>query len=268
MVTRQLGVSSDRMALAMKRLSSGFRINSAADDAAGLGISERMRGQIRSLEQANRNVQDGISMLQVAEAALETVHSILHRARELAVQYNNDTYSWTDKDAISRELVALSDEIARIEGSTFFNGIPLLQSATATITLQVGPEQGDTIRVSLADLFGPGLSLVRPVTFFTVPWIDADITGMDAHIKDVALARGRLGGYVNRLEHTMQANLASQEALMSAESRIRDADMAMEMSAFVKQQILQQSGMAMLAHANNKPAEIGRLTAGGLRPGG
>lgn len=249
-IHRHLRVSGDRMALAMQRLSSGLRINSAGDDAAGLGISERLRGQIRGLEQANRNIHDGISMLQTMEAALETVHSILHRARELAVQYNNGTNSWTDKDAISAELVALSDEIARIEGSTSFNGIDLLKDATATVILQVGANDGETITVSLTDLFGPGLSLVRPISFFTLPWLDADITGLDAHIADVALARGRMGAQVNRLEHALASNQATQGSLMAAESRIRDVDMAMEMTTLVRQQVLQQGAMAMLAKAN------------------
>ena len=249
-VTRQLRVSADRMAVAMQRLSSGLRVNSAADDAAGLGISERLRGQIRGLEQANRNIHDGISMLQVAEAALDTVSQILHRARELAVQYNNGTYSWTDKDAMSVELVALSNEIAAIEQRTEFNGIKLLQDATVAVTIQVGANQGETLLVSLVDLFGPGLNLVRPISFFTLPWLEADITGLDAHIQDVAAARSRLGASVNRLEYALRANETTQLNLMAAESRIRDADMAFEMTALIKQQVLQRSGMAMLAHAN------------------
>ena len=257
-VTRQLRVSSERMAVAMQRLSSGLRINSAADDAAGLGISEKLRGQIRGLEQANRNIMDGISMLQVADSALEAVSHILQRARELAVQYNNGTYSSTDKRAIGTELIALSNEVAAIEGKTEFNGIKLLQSATVTVTLQVGANQGETISVSLADLFGPGLSLVRPISFRTLPaapWFQADITGLDAHINDVAAARGRLGAYINRLEYAYDANQSAQEAHMRAESQIRDTDMAAEMTQLVRQQLLQKSGMAMLAQANGGTAK-------------
>jgi flagellin len=257
---RHVRVASDRLAVAMQRLSSGLRINTAADDAAGLGISERLRGQIRGLEQANRNIQDGISMLQTAEAALETVHQILHRARELAVQYNNGVYSTAQKQAISRELIQLSNEVARIEGQTQFNGIPLLQNAMATITLQVGANAGvtDTISVSMADLFGAGLSLVRPVTFFTLPWLQADISGFDLHIQDVATARGRMGAMVNRLEHSLSANQTQIESYMAAESRIRDADMAREMTTLVRQKVLQQSSMAMLAHAQG-PSGRGRI---------
>ena len=247
---RHVRVASDKLSVAMRRLSSGLRINSAADDAAGLGISERLRGQIRGLEQANRNIQDGISMLQTAEAALETVHQILHRARELAVQYNNGTNSIAAKQAISRELIQLSNEVARIEGQVSFNGIPLLQNAMTTITLQVGANAGDTISVSMADLFGAGLSLVRPVTFFTLPWLSSDISGMDLHIQDVATARGRFGAMINRLEHALSANSNQIESYMAAESRIRDADMAKEMTELVRQRVLQQSSMAMLAQAN------------------
>ncbi len=255
---RQVRVASDRLSVAMRRLSSGFRINSAADDAAGLGISERLRGQIRSLEAANRNIQDGISMLQTAEAALDTVHQILHRARELAVQYNNGTYGTAQKQAISRELIQLSNEISRIEGQTNFNGIPLLQNAMTTITLQVGPNSSatDTISVSMADLFGAGLALVRPVTFFTLPWLSADITGMDLHIQDVATARGRFGSMINRLEHALDANSTTIENYMAAESRIRDADMALEMTVMVRQQVLQASSMAMLAQAQGSRSRI------------
>lgn len=236
----------------MKRLSSGLRINSAADDAAGLGISERLRGQIRGLEQANRNIQDGISLLQTAEAALETVHSILHRARELAVQYNNDTNGPDAKMAIARELIQLSNEIGRIEGQVEFNGIPLLQSATMPITLQVGTNAGDIISFTMADLFGIGTALVRPVTFFTPPGVPANIAWLDVHIQDVATARGKFGAIANRLEHTMNANSNTIESYMSAESRIRDADMAMEMTNFTRQQLLQQSSMAMLAQAQGR----------------
>jgi flagellin len=244
------------MAVAMKRLSSGMRINSAADDAAGLGISERLRGQIRGLAQANRNIQDGISMLNTIEGALTEVHSILQRARELAVQFNNGTYSFTDKGGILTELASLSDEIARIEQVTTFNGIPLLQNALSTVTLQVGANQGEVITASLVDLFGPGLNLVRPNTFFALPWLDADITGMDLHIDDVASARTRVGALVNRLEHTLQSNLAQQESLMASESRIRDTDMAAEMMALTKQQILQQSGATMMLFANQSTARV------------
>ncbi|MCW2923415.1 MAG: flagellin domain protein [Thermoleophilia bacterium] len=253
---RHLALSSSRMSQAMQRLSSGLRINSAADDAAGLGISERMRGQISGLEQATRNIQDGMSLVDTMEAALSEVHSILQRARQIAVQFNNDTYSFEDKQNMATELMSLSDEIARIEDSTTFNGISLLQSATAVVTLQVGANTGETIAVSLVDLFGPGLNLVRPVSFFTLPWLPADIAGLDLHIDDVSQARARLGAISNRLEYARSANLNQQEQLMGAESRIRDADMAAEMTQLVRQQVLQQSGTKMLGIANQSAARV------------
>ncbi|MCW2955163.1 MAG: flagellin FliC, partial [Thermoleophilia bacterium] len=226
------------------------------DDAAGLGISEKLRGQIRGLEQANRNIQDGISMLNTAEAALEAVSSILQRARELAVQFNNGVLSTAQKGSIIAEFNQLSSEVARIEGNVQFNGMPLLQSATQTITLQVGANQGDTMSVSLADLFGPGLALVRPNTFFALPWINADITGFDFHIADVSSARGRIGAITNRLEHALNANQVTQESYMAAESRIRDVDMAAEMTVLTKQQILQSSASTALLFAQQSPGRI------------
>jgi flagellin len=246
---RHVRVTSDRLAVAMQRLSSGLRINTAGDDAAGLGISERLRGQIRSLEQANRNIQDGISLLRTAEAALETVHSILHRARELAVQYNNETNGSQARMAIAREMIQLCNEIARIEGVTQFNGIPLLQSAATTITLQVGANAGEVVSFSMVDLFGIGTALVRPVTFFTPPGVPANIPWLDVHIDDVSTARGRLGAISNRLEHAMASNSARIESYMAAESRLRDADMAQEVAALVRHKIMLQAGFAMLAHA-------------------
>ncbi|MCW2961348.1 MAG: flagellin FliC [Thermoleophilia bacterium] len=241
----------------MQRLSSGLRINSARDDAAGLGISERLRGQIRGLEQADRNIQDGISLLQTMDGVLNEVHSILQRARELAVQRNNGGIGTQAKNAIKSEFLALCAEIGRIEGSTQFNGIPLLQNASAVLTLQVGANDGEMITISLVDLIGGGAgSLVRPNTFFTVSWNDADLAGFDLHIDDVATARGRLGAIQNRLEYALSANQNTRENLMGAESRIRDVDVASEMSNYVRTKILQQGATAMLAQANQAPRNV------------
>lgn len=255
-VARNLRVSSDKLAVSMRRLSSGFRINSAADDAAGLGISEKMRGQIRGLDQANRNVQDGISLLNTMEGALNEVSSILQRARELAVQYSNNTISWADKGNIQKEFNQLSNEVARIAKATTFNGINLLQGGTSPLTLQVGANQGEIMTISLPNLFGATGTLVRPNTFFSVPWLPADIQGFDLHITDVAAARGRIGAMTNRLEYTLEQNQRMQEQYMSAESRIRDVDMASEMTQLTKQRLLQQTGMVMLRQANQSPARV------------
>ena len=240
----------------MRRLSSGLRIERAGDDAAGLGISERMRGQIRGLEMANRNLQDGISMIATMEGALQTVHELLHRARELAVQYNNGTTGDLGRESIITEFTQSSNEIARIEEATNFNGLPLLQDATVSVTIQAGANDGETIGISLVDLFGPGLNLVRSVSFDLLVFQDADIEVFDQHIGDVATARGRLGAISNRLEHAMNVNSLYQENLMAAESRIRDVDMALEMTSLTKQQILQQSSMQMASMANQNHSRI------------
>ncbi|MBC7643540.1 MAG: flagellin FliC, partial [Thermoleophilia bacterium] len=218
-ISRSLNVTAAKLATSMQRLSSGLRINSAADDAAGLGISERMRSQIRGLEQAGRNIQDGISLLQTIEGSLQEVHAILHRARDLAVQWNNDTNSFADKMGIRAEMFALSDEIASIEQRTEFNGIKLLQSSATQVTFQVGANNSDTISVTLADLFGPTVgNLVRPNTFFALPWQPADIAGFDLHIEDVSAARSKFGALINRLEHSYNVTQTTQENLMAAES--------------------------------------------------
>lgn len=262
---RNLGVTSDRLAVAMRRLSSGLRINSAADDAAGLGISEKMRGQIRGLEQANRNVQDGMSLLQVMDGVLSEVTSILHRARDIAVQWNNGIYDFDDRMTMRAELFALSDEIGRIEQTTEFNGIKLLQDASIAITLQIGANNNEIMTVSLVDLMGGTVgNLVRLNTFFALPFLDADIAGFDFHINDVSAARARIGAAQNRLEHTLASNQTYLENLTGAESRIRDADMAVEISTLTRLQILQQSGTMALLFANQTPRRITDL----LAPGG
>lgn len=255
-MSRHARVASERVAASMQRLASGLRINSAADDAAGLGISERMRGQIRGLEMAQRNAQDGISLIGTMDGALDVVHSILQRARELAVQYNNETYDDVGRQAMIDEFIQLSNEIARIDETTNFNGIPLLQDATAVITLQVGANDGEIIGVSLVDLFGAGLNLVRSVSFDQLLFLPADIAVFDQHIQDVALARGRLGAISNRLEHAMEQNALRQSNLMAAESRIRDVDMAFEMTQLVRAQVTQQSSIQMLMNAHQSAARI------------
>lgn len=259
-VHRQLAVNSSRLETSMQRLASGLRINDASDDAAGLGISERMRAQISGLEQANRNIQDGISLLQVMDGVLNEVQSILQRARELTVYHNSGTLSFASKAVIKQELVSLSAEIGRLEQGTNFNGIALMRNASAILTLQVGANDGQIITISLVDLLGPTAgSLVRPNTFFTVPWLPADIAGFDMHIDDVSLARGRLAGVQNRLEHALNVNATQQENLMSAESRIRDVDVAAEMTQFTRTKVMQQAASAMLAQANQAPQHLLQL---------
>ena len=249
---RRLVDSSTRMAKSMERLSSGYRINRGGDDAAGLGISERMRAQQRGLGQAQRNIQDGISLVQTAEGNLNEVHAMLQRVRELAVQYRNGSLSTTDRTAIQGEVTQLAAEIERIGTSAQFNGIKLLETSNQTVTFQVGAQDGDTIAVamiSLGESVGP--------SYATLSLTDAaDITQIDNAINAISGQRATLGGIQNRLEHSLQAAGAYQENLIAAESRIRDVDMAAEMVQYTKYSILAQAGQAMLAQANQAPASV------------
>jgi flagellin len=254
---RQLSATAMSMSKSMEKLSSGLRINRAADDAAGLAISEKMRAQIRGVAQASRNSLDGVSLVQSAEGALNEVHSILQRVRELAVQYNNGTLSTGDKAAITAEVVQLSAECARIVTTMTFNGINALGSTTP-ITFQVGANTGETIVITPMNLGGAYFDSVFVGTFTT----GADITAIDLSLSSIADARAGLGAIQNRLEHTI-ANLATyHENLSAAESRIRDTDMAFEMTTFTKLQVLQQSGVAMLGQANQAPNAVLSLIRG------
>jgi flagellin len=246
---RYLSKTSDQVSKSMERLSSGLRINKAADDAAGLGISEKMRGQIRGLAQAQRNIQDGVSMVQTAEGNLDEVHSILQRVRELAVQYKNGSLSTAGQNAIQSEVDALSSEITRIQGAAQFNGISLLDTAKG-VTFQVGANDAQTIAITFAKVaVGTSYSNLSTVT---LGQIDTDI---DA----VSSARSGYGAVQNRLEHALAVTGSYQENLTSAESRIRDVDMAEEMVNLTKNQILQQAGTAMLAQANQAPQAVLQL---------
>ena len=239
---RQLVGNSDQLGKAMEKLSSGYRINRAADDAAGLAISERMRSQINGLAQANRNIQDGVSMVQTAEGNLDEVHSMLQRVRELAVQYKNGTLSSSDQAAIQTEVNQLASEIERIGGSAKFNGISLL-SGTGTVTFQVGVNDGDSITVST-------ISLGSTVGSFTDLSDAAALSAIDTAISSVSSARATFGAVQNRLDHAMASTQVYAENLTAAESRVRDVDMAAEMVSLTKSQILQQAGVSMLAQAN------------------
>jgi flagellin len=253
---RQLAGTSDKLAKAMERLSSGYRINRAADDAAGLAISEKLQGQIGGLDQAQRNAQDAISLVQTAEGNLQEVHSMLQRVRDLAVQYKNGSLSATDKAAIQSEVNMLASEVERIGSSAQFNGIQLL-SSTSTITFQVGAQDGEVITVSTISL---GSS--APPSVFALTATGSDISEIDAAIDAISAQRAQFGAVQNRLEHTLSNLAVYQENLTASESRIRDVDMASEMVNFTKLQILQQSGTAMLAQANQTPQSVLQLLKG------
>jgi flagellin len=248
---RQLVGNSDKLSKAMEKLSSGYRINRASDDAAGLAISEKLRGQIGGLAQASRNSSDAISLVQTAEGALNEVHSMLQRVRELAVQYKNGTLSTDDRNSIQSEVNQLKDEIERIGTDTAFNGTKLLNTA-ATVTFQVGSDDAQQITVATISVGGQVSSAVFALSATGA----SDIEEIDTAINNVSSARATFGAVQNRLEHTV-SNIASyQENLTASESRIRDADMATEMAKFSKYQILQQAGTSMLAQANQAPQGV------------
>jgi flagellin len=251
---RQLVATSDRASKSMERLSSGYRINRAADDAAGLAISEKLRGQIRGLSQAQRNAQDGVSLVQTAEGSLNEVHSMLQRVRELAVQYSNGTLSTSDKAAITAEAAQLASEIERIGTTTNFNGIKLLDGSASTVSFQVGANDNDQITVTTESLGGKVGSIDVSQT--------SAISAIDAAIQNVSTLRSTFGAVQNRLEHTLNNISTYQENLTASESRIRDVDMASEMVEFSKDQILQQAGTSMLAQANQAPQGVLSLLRG------
>ena len=251
---RHLNTTSANISKSMQRLSSGYRINSAADDAAGLGISEAMRSQIRGLAQAQKNIQDGSSMVQTAEGNLDEVHSMLQRIRELAVQYKNGSNGETARASIQAEVDQLASEITRIGSQATFNGVSLLTGGT-TISFQVGANDGEMVGVKFLDL-----STAVGTSYSTLSMTDAsDISQIDAAITAVSAARGEMGAVQNRLDHTLSVSAAYQENLTAAESRIRDVDMAEEMVSLTKNQILQQAGTAMLAQANQAPQSVLKL---------
>ncbi|MCW2949164.1 MAG: flagellin FliC [Thermoleophilia bacterium] len=250
---RLLNANSTLLSKSMAKLSSGFRINSAADDAAGLGISEKMRGQISGITQASRNVQDGISLASTAEGSMQEISAILLRVRDLAVQFNSGTQSAAGKAAITAEVTQLNSEVTSLISRANYNGITLL--AGGSVTLQVGANGTDTLGVTFANAttaVGTSISSFASASAATV----ISITGIDASIDSVSTARATYGAVQNRLEHTANALGIYQENLMAAESRIRDVDMAEEMTNYTKLQILQQSGTAMLAQANSNSASV------------
>jgi flagellin len=287
---RNMSINAATAGKSMEKLSSGLRITRAGDDAAGLAISEKMRGQIRGLDQASRNAQDGISLIQTAEGALNETHSILQRMRELAVQAGNDTNTSTDRDQIQKEISQLTAEINRIGNTTEFNNQKVLnggQSATSaqslTISLQIGANKGQTFDVKISDMRALKLGVSGSMAAAAGTFAGASLTDktashteysvavtgktsagvavslINAAINTVSTERAKLGAFQNRLEHTIANLNTSSENLTSAESRIRDVDMAKEMMNFTKTNILNQAAQAMLAQANQAPQGVLQL---------
>ncbi|MFB5674710.1 flagellin [Paenibacillus terreus] len=267
---RQLTINNSAQSKSLEKLSSGYRINRAADDAAGLAISEKMRNQIRGLEQANKNSLDGISLIQTAEGALNETHAMLQRMAELYVQGANEVLTTNDAAKIDTEVQQLSNQINSIATQTQFNTKKLLDgSVTAPVVFQVGANAGETISLSLNAALATSLS----VDFGGATGLQAlsgaaaslnltsasNLSIVQAAINTVSGIRSNLGAVQNRLEHTINNLGTTAENLQAAESRIRDVDMAKEMSEFTKNGILQQAAQAMLAQANQQPQGVLQL---------
>jgi flagellin len=248
---RQLRITNGNLSKSTEKLSSGYKINRAADNAAGLTISEKMRGQIRGLDQASTNAQDGISLVQTAEGALAETESILQRMRELTVQAANDTNVTADRAAIAEELTALEAEITRIGSQTQFNTMNLLDGTFTNKNLQVGANAEQNIEIGIGNMRATALGVAAihsNVDSYTKA--TAAITTVNTAITTVSEQRSKLGAIQNRLDHTIANADNTSENLQTAESRIRDVDMAEEMVKYSKDSILQQAGQSMLAQAN------------------
>ena len=251
---RQLGITTSAQAKSTEKLSSGYKINRAADDAAGLSISEKMRSQIRGLNKASSNAQDGVSLVQTAEGALNETHSILQRMNELATQAANGTNTSVDRSAIRAELDQLTSEINRIQSTTQFNTMNLLDGtfsgATNQMKLQVGALSGQSIDFSIANMCATKIGLKTTLSVSTFTKAGSYMKSVQDAIEVVSKQRSAMGAIQNRLEHTI-ANLdTTSENTQSAESRIRDTDMASEMVTYSKNNILAEAGQSMLAQAN------------------
>ncbi|TKJ21481.1 flagellin [Blastococcus sp. CCUG 61487] len=261
---RNLSNTDNQLSKSLEKLSSGYRINRAADDAAGLAISEGLRSQIGGLKVAIRNTQDGISVVQTAEGALTETHAILQRMRDLAVQSANGSNDTDSRNALNAEATALSDELDRIANKTTFNNVNLLDGSFSSVDFQVGYASGDTISVSIeSGASGEGFDAadlgLSGVDLSTASGAAAAIDAIDEAIKEVSTARADLGALQNRFEHTVKNLSVTQENLQASESRIRDTDMAQEMTNFSRNQILAQAGTSMLAQANAASQNILKL---------
>ena len=246
---RQLGITTGNQAKSTEKLSSGYRINRAGDDAAGLTISEKMRSQIRGLNKASSNAEDGVSLIQTAEGALNEAHSILQRMNELATQAANDTNTSSDRTAVQKEIVALTSELSRIASTTQFNTMNLLSGSFTGKNLQVGALEGQKISISISTMNAKALG-VDSLKVSSFGKAGSAMTLIQKAISKVSTQRSALGALQNRLEHTI-ANLdTTSENTSAAESRIRDVDMAEEMVEYSKNNILAQAGQSMLAQAN------------------
>ena len=247
--SRQLGITTTGLQKSTEKLSSGYKINRAADDAAGLSISEKMRNQIRGLNKAASNTQDGISLVQTAEGALNEVHSMLQRVSELAVQASSDVNGTADRTAIGDEITELKTEIDRVATTTQFNKMNILDGSFSQKSIQVGANAGQNIAITIDSMLATDLGLTA-TTVDSYTNANDTLTAAQTAIENLSSKRSKLGAVQNRLEHTYDNLNNISENTQAAESRIRDTDMAAEMVSYSKNNILQQAGQSMLAQAN------------------
>ena len=256
---RQLGINNTQVSKSLEKLASGYKINRAGDDASGLAISEKMKAKIKGLETASSNSQDGISLVQTAEGAMTEVHDMLNRMVELATKAANGTMdSTTDRPALQKEVDALLEEIGRIADSTDYNNIKLLDGSLSALTLQVGATAGETLSVAVDGVKVSTLGLTS-LTISTISDANAAISKITTAINNVSTQRAALGALQNRLEHTINNLDVTAENLTSANSRIRDTDMAKEMMEYTKKNVVTQAAQAMLAQANQQPQAVLQL---------
>lgn len=255
---RNLLISGMLLSKAQEKLASGYRINRAADDAAGLAISEKLRSQVRGLNQAVRNAQDGISLIQTAEGALTETENLLQRLRELAVQASNGTMTTDDRNSIDKEAQQLLSEVDRIANNTEFNSLKLLNGNASSLTFQIGANGNQIMTTSIATATTAALT-ISGIALSTIASASAAIASLDTAIKEVSSIRASLGAVQNRLESTIANLQITAENLQAADSRIRDVDVALEQVNFTKLMILQQAGIAVLAQANTGPQAVLQL---------
>jgi flagellin len=248
---RHLGISYDNLAQSVERLSSGLRINSAKDDAAGLAVRELMRADIAVLQQGARNAQDGISLVQVAEGGMQTINDLLVRMKQLAEQAGTGTYSIAQRSIMDNEFDELALEIDRIAEAASFNGISLLNSASGSVSIMFGGSN-DRIIIDTADVTNTGLS-IDALNIGTAESAQAALTSLETAIETANTTRAAFGAKMNRLENTVSVINVQVENLQASESRISDVDVATEMAAMTRNQVLAQAGVAMLAQANSVP---------------
>ena len=267
---RNVNTMDNKINSSLEKLSSGLRINKAGDDAAGLAISEKMRGQVKGLDMASKNAQDGISLIQTAEGALNETHSILQRMRELAVQSSNDTNTTTDRNEIQKEMNQMRKEIDRIADTTEFNTKTLMtggldgNSTGTALTFHVGANENQAVTLNFSSMRSSalgvsGASATQALSVTNATSADAAITTINDAIEKVSAERSKFGAMQNRLEHTINNLNTQSQNLQASESRIRDVDMAKEMVGYSKNKIISQAGNSMLAQANANPQGILQL---------